>query len=801
MNKLSLRLLLAAGMAMGVLAQAQAATAPSIEERLARVQPFLAKPLRAKLGSASPVTVHWIGSTDRFWMVEQGVGTRRYAVVDAAVGKPRPAFDHAAMAIALGAAMGQALRPDNLPILDLDLSKPGRPVVTTPAGVFACPPPEQRCEAVPEGGGANLVLSPDGTRGVLRRGHDLWLRDVATGREQRLTTDGVEHFAYGDYDSYADVEKVARRREGAEDPLVGVIWSPDGRYVLGLRQDLRQTPERLLVTEYLPPEGGDPVSYRRRAPLSGDAKRPDSILTLIDTQSGEARRVAIDPQALNDWALAYYAYAGRVWWNGPQNAAFLIGANRGGTRFQLLKIDLATGAVQPVITETNRFNVRLNTYDYALPNVQVLASGREAVWYSERDGNGHLYLYDLTSGAVVRQLTKGTWNVADIVRVDEKERVVYFTGAGREPGDVAVYRRLYKVKLDGGEPVLLTPEAADHEFNGGYEFWEGRAQPGSSLSPSGRFLVDSVATAEASSGLVIRNRNGKLVRQLIQPDAGVFDRLGLRAPELVTVKAADKVTDLYGVIFKPRDFDPAKRYPVVEITYPGPQGRSAPLTVSQVFQPSDISEAIATSELGFIVVVIDGRGSAYRSRIFREAFFGTEDPFGAADHAAALANLAATRPYMDMTRVGVTGHSYGGYGSLRSMLLFPDTYKAAVAGVGPADWKEFPDPVSTERYFGDPSVSASARAYYDVTSNVRLASRLQGDLLLIYGGVDEVVPLKEAFKLSDGFISAGKPFDLLVVPNGGHGGGREPYGLNQTMRFFMQKLGGPTDANAGPSSP
>jgi len=790
MKRPILGLLIALGLTAGLGGQASASD-PSIEARLEKVQPFLAKALRAKLGAASPVTVHWIEASDRFWMIQRSTGARRYVVVDAAVGAPQPAFDHDVMAKALGAAMGAALTPDNLPILDLDLGRRDDPVVTTPAGAFACNMPARRCEAVPETGPSDLVLAPDGTRGVFKRGHDLWLRTVASGQETRLTHDGVANFAYGDYDSYGDVDKVRRRREKLPEPLAGVVWSPDGRFVLGLRQDLRGAPERLLVTEYLPPEGGDPVTYRRRAPLSGDAKRPDSALTLMDTRSGQARQVALDPQALNDWAMPYYAYAGKVWWNDRQNAAFLIGANRGGRRYQLLKIDLATGAVRPVITETNRFSVRLNTYDYALPNVQVLASGREAVWYSERDGNGHLYLYDLTTGGVRRQLSRGAWNVADLVRVDERTRTVYFTATGRDPADIPVYRRLYKVSLDGGDPVLLTPEQADHEFNGGYEFWEGATQPGSSLSPSGRYIVDSYVTARASPGLVIRDSNGRLVRELIRPDADVFKRVGVSPPEIVKVKAADGVTDLFGVLYKPSDFDPSKRYPVIEMTYPGPQGRSAPLTVSEFFGTSDIGEPFATSELGFIVVVVDGRGSAYRSKAFREAFFGTEDPFGAADHVAAIKALAAGRPYLDLGRVGVTGHSYGGYGSLRAMLLFPDAYKAGVAGVGPAEWAEFPDPVSTERYFGDPSASPEAHAYYDTVSNLRLASRLKGDLLLIYGGVDEVVPLKEAFKLSDALIAADKPFDLLVVPDSGHRAGRETYGARQTMRFFMEKLGAP----------
>ena len=767
----------------------------SAESRLAKAQPFMSAVLRAKLGETMP-QIHWLDGADRFWMVERVGEGRRYVVVDAATGETRPAFDHTALAAAQPATAAGPASETSLRVGALDLSDPRRPVVTTTGGVFQCDAAAHRCEPKAARGGAGGAASPDGSKVVFRRGFDLWLKVVATGEERRLTQDGVENFAYGDFDSYIDDEKVARRRAGEADPLFGVVWSPDGRYVLGLRQDLRRIPERLLVTEYLPPEGGPPVIYKRRAPVSGDASRPDSALTLIDTQSGTVRRIDIDPQALNDFALGYYAAGGKVWWDFKHGAAFLIGANRGGSRYQLLKADLNTGAVTPLITETAKFNVRLNTFDYALPNVQVLSSGGEAIWYSERDGYGHLYLYDLASGKVKRQLTKGAWTVADLVRVDERTRTIYFTAAGKEAGRHPDYRHLYKVGLDGGEPVLLTPEDADHQFNHGYVFWSGGPWPGSSMSPSGRYLVDSVATAGASSSLVIRTSDGRLVKELVKADPKVFDRLGVRAPELVTAKAADGTTDLYGVLFKPTDFDPNKRYPVIEMTYPGPQQRSAPVTFPKFFASSGVVEPFATAELGFIVLVIDGRGSAYRSRAFREAFFGTEDAFGAADHVAALRDLATTRPYLDLDRVGVTGHSYGGYGSVHAMLLFPDFYKVGVAGVGPADWTSMTDAVSTERYFGLPAGGGGA-SYQQTSGNVRLAARLRGRLLLIYGGIDEIVPLQEAMKLSDAFIAADRPFDLLIVPNAGHIAGALPYGVKRTQQYFMQYLGGPEARSAG----
>jgi len=752
-----------------------------------------------KVRNAS-ITVHWVGARDQFWFLHQTATGHEFLVVDAATGRLRPAFDHAAMADALHAVTNKPFDSNALAITDLDLSSQTNVAVTDSAAtMFDCAlRPAIHCKLVgPVSRARDFVLSPDGTQRVFLRDHNLWIKSEAGGAERQLTVDGVENFGYGDVDNYIDFSRVQRRRQGLPHPLQAVAWSPDGRQVIAFRQDLRAIPDRLFVTEYVAPDKDWSVEHHERITLAGDAKRPDSAGVVIDVASGKSQAIAIDPQALNDYALRYVANGDLVWWSRDDAKAFIITANRGGSHYGLEQIDTHTGAVRSLIEETAKFNVRLNPYDYARPNVYVTSDGREAIWYSERSGFGHLYLYDLERGRLKRAITGGSWVVSDLLHVDEHARQIYFTAVGREKGQNPYFRHLYRVGMDGGTPQLLTPEDADHDFSN--EFPRGIVngdkvvQPGSQVSPTGRYFIDSYSTTSKPAHVVLRRTDGKLIREIEVTDASALQSVGWSPPESVMAKAADGTTQLYGVMFKPRDFNPALRYPIVEVTYPGPQQRFAPTRYVDNFSSAGgvLSQLFADAK--FIAVVIDGRGTAYRSREFRDAFLGTEDVLGSADHVAALRDLASSRPYMDLSRVGVIGASFGGYGSLRATLLNPDFFKVCVSAVGPGEWFGIQQSVSVERFFGVPSESAAARKFYDTASNLRLIERLGDDdkVMLIYGGVDENVPLREGFVVLNAFIKANKMFDFLIVPDASHGVLGVPYALQRAVRHFQTYLGGP----------
>lgn len=686
---------------------------------------------------------NWIGTTDRFWFRYQPAADQEeFIIVDAATGK-RSSFP---TQDALYAELGPNAPSDK---------------------------------------GADLVVSPDRASAVFRRGDDLWLRTFASGAERQLTRDGVRDFGYGDLDRWEDLEKVARRRNHLPTPLRGVLWSPNGRYIVALRQDMRPFPERVLVTEYTPPDKGDAQVHMRRIATARDARRPDSHLVAIDTTTWEVRPIELDPQALNDWAFGYYL-SGVVWWNGANDKLYVISGARGGARFGLDELDLTTGRVREILNETAPIVMRLNQHDYYRPNVHVLASGKEAIWYSERDGYGHLYLYEATSGTLKRQLTRGNWVVFDLLHVDESRRLAYFAAGPRNGGN-PYYRYLYRVSLDGGEPKLLTPEVADHNFHNYFGVFRPSVIPGSRVSPSGRYFVDGYSTTDQPPRVVIRRTSGELVKELFKSDASALYASGWTPPERIVVKAADGTTDLYGVIARPKNFDPAKKYPVIDYMYPGPQLRVGPRSFADDLL-GHFEKAQVFADAGFIVVTVDGRGTANRSRAFRDAFLRTEDAFGAVDHVAAVRNLAAQRPYMDLDRVGVMGHSYGGYGSLRAMLLHPDFFKVGVSTVGPGEWFSVTHPVSIERVFGVPTESARAREYFDIASNTRLAPRLKGRVMLMYGGIDENVPLTDAFIVFDAFIKADKDIDMLVIPDSPHGVFGLPYAVRRGVQYFVDHL-------------
>ena len=488
---------------------------------------------------------------------------------------------------------------------------------------------------------------------------------------------------------------------------------------------------------------------------------------------------------------------------------FFVTADHGGQTYGLAAMDLDTGAVRTVVEESETHFYAFSARDYHRPNFHVTADGSEALWYSQRSGAGQLYLYDARTGELKNQVTEGGV-VFDIIRVDDAARQVYFTAGGREDGRNPYFAHLYRASFDraaqdraaqdraaqdrdaqaGGDAELLTPEDAAHEF---FRYALGvRVGFGSlsKFSPSGDYFVDVFSTLEQPPTMVIRDRDGNLVSEVLRADASRLRATGWQPPERFVVKAADGETDLYGALFKPLDFDPDRKYAVVDQTYPGPQIDSGPHTFLDNFAAITTRDAQATAQAGFVVVTVDGRGTTRRDRDFRYAFSGTEDLFGAADHKAAIENLARDRPYMDTSRVGITGASFGGYGSLRAALLFPGFFDVVVSHVGPHEYlHSVTSGISVERFFGVPG---SERDVHELTSNIAIIDRLEADLMLVYGEIDENVPFRAGMAIFDALMKADKDFTSYVVPDANHGGAAtHPYIVKRQRRFFEEHLGGP----------
>lgn len=676
---------------------------------------------------------HWIGTEDRFWLRKETADGATFIVVDAATGRQEPTSDQ------------------------------------TPA-----PPPS-----------ATERPSPDGARVAFARERNIWVRDLGTGRETQLTDDGQEGFAWGA--PLFDLARVERRRTAKPTPADGINWSPDGRYLAVMRADVRHVPLRSAVTEHLPPDQTFVVAHPDYVVVAGDGVTPSREVAIIDTVSGARVRADVDPSRLHDFAPIAFS-SGILWWT--ETELYLLTADNGGQTYGITAVNLATGAARTIVEETEAHYYAFAARDYHAPGFHVTRNGKEAIFYSQRSGAGQLYLYDAVTGREKNPITGTAGVVFDLIRVDETERVVYFTAGGREPGRNPYYTHLYRVSFDGGEVTLLTPEDATHEFSRPALPLFG--PPLSQFSPSGRYFVDVYSTLTEPPRMVIRTREGAKVADVVEADISALTATGWRPPERFVVKAADGVTDLYGAMFKPTDFDPARKYAVVDQTYPGPQIDSGPQSFADGLAGMIAANAQATAETGLIVVTLDGRGTTRRDRTFRYAFAGTEDVFGSADHRAAIENLARRFSHVDATRVGIVGGSFGGYGALRAALLHPDFFTVVVSHVGPHEyrysvWSGF----SVERFFGVPG---SARDILDKISNIAIIDRLEARLMLVYGEIDENVPLRAGMAIFEALMNANKDFVSYVVPNANHGlASRIPYIVERQRRFFRDHLSGPKE--------
>ncbi|MCJ8156587.1 DPP IV N-terminal domain-containing protein [Sphingomonas sp. LaA6.9] len=753
-------------------------------ERAARFYPNVVRKL---VLNAAPVP-NWIADTDRFWYRHEVDGGFRFVTVDAASGDAEPSFDHEAIARIISRELGKDVSPAQLPFVTIRYSKDLKTVAFSAGGkLFECSRDGVGCKATPDAAAdPATVVSPDGKRALFIRDSNLWLREIESGAERPLTADGTAEFPY-QYTAFRTTY-VEERRGLAKPTYPGATWSPDGRYVLVVRSDYRGVKTAPYVVEYLARDSPRPISHELAIPTPADARDNPHALLLIDLHDGGIVPVKGGTLGFNDYA-PYWAIVGEPGWDMRDGELYLVTSTRDSRALGIVAVDLDTGASRTLLEERDDQYLNLNPFDYHVPNVRLLAARNELLWWSQRSGWGHLYRYDARTGALKNAVTRGDWSVFDIVRVDETAGLVYFTAGGKEAGRNPYYRHLYRADLDGSRLQLLTPEDADHAYtnfparglNGHHD------TPVERFSPSGRYFVDTHSTVSKPPSTVIRAADGALVSRLVDADASALLATGWTPPERLVAKSADGKYDTYGVLLKPTNFDKSKRYPVIEQIYAGPQVSFAPQSFTDALGPR-AAYMQALAELGFIIVVQDGRGTPRRSRDFHTAPMNDEDSFALADHVAGIKAAAASRPYMDLDRVGITGISFGGYASARAILLFPDFYKAAVSIAGPHDYKTMISSISVERFFGVPGKVDTGDDAYARIDNLHLAGRLEGKLMLIAGEIDQNVPFNQTVALSDALIRAGKEFDFVLVPNAAHDVGYHPYAVRRLAGFFVRHL-------------
>ena len=729
-----------------------AGLAQGTREDYQRAQQFLPGNLGHRVYVAD-VIPHWIAEKNRFWYRKAGTKGTEFILVDAQQNASGPAFDHARLAASLSKAAKREYQPTELPFDTFDYAKDGRSISLQVDGMpWTCQLENYDCKREPEPvAGQYEEASPNKEWVAYVKEHDLYLRYAPTGEIVRLTHDGTESWDYAT--PIPSLRPMVAQGTQDVKQRPAVFWSPDSSKLVTYRMDTRSA-GRFTNLQFVPTGQLRPKAFTVVYPLPGEVL-PKADPIIFDVQKGKA--IDVKTASLE---IQFQGGPGFEWF--PDSKAIYYQADdRGEKAIELRTVDSETGEQKVVVREKSDRYV-----DPGQTFFRFLRDSAEVLWSSERDGWNHLYLYDQKTGSLKNQVTHGPWVVRQIVDVDEKSRRVYFLANGREKGEDPYQTHLYSVGLDGNNLMMLTPANANHTV---------------SISPDHFCFVDNSSRPDLPGEAVLRNtKDGSPIRVLEQTDSSELLKTNWKFPEAFHGKAKDGTTDLYGLIWRPSNFDAAKKYPIIEMVYTGPQAFFVPKTFGAAMRGLQ-----SVAELGFIVVMVDGRGTTGRSRAFHE--FSYRNLGGAfEDHLVMIQQMIAQYPYMDATRVGIFGTSAGAYGAAHAMLVFPDFYKVGVAISGDHDarldkawWNEL--------YQGFP-----VGPDYAEQSNVTMADRLQGRLLIEHGDIDDNVHVVETMRFADALIKANKDFDMLIVPNMYHGEGGNLYLVRRRWDYFVRNLLGVT---------
>lgn len=733
----------------------------------ARAERFMSAQV-ASLVLRSGVRPGWLPD-ERFWYRNSlANGTSEFILVDPRRGTRAPAFDHAALAAALSKALGKPVDGARLPFTAIRFPADGTSISFDAEGkAWSFDPRTKVCQStgsaapaartmVPAGFGASPEsLSPDGKLAVFIRNDNLWLREVATKAERQLTADGIKDFGYA-------TDNAGWTR--SERPVLA--WSPDSKKIATFQQDQRGVGEMYLVETKV----GHPTLQAWKYPLPGDEVVTTIQRVVIHLDGPRVVRLKMPPDQHRSTYTDDIKSRGGLWddveWSADSARLVFVSTSRDHRHEIVREANPETGEVRDVFEE------KTATFFESGPgrsNWKYLDASGEIIWFSERDNWGRLYLYDLKTGALKNPITSGEGNASQIARIDEKARMIWFVGVGKENGRDPYFRHLYRVGFDGRNQALLTPEDADHEI---------------ALSPSGRFFVDTYSKPDVPPVTALRDAaSGKLLASLEKADIAPLLAAGWTPPIPFTVKARDGATDLYGLMFRPTDFDPNKKYPIVNSIYPGPQSGSVG---SRSFSPAR-GDTQALAELGFIVIQLDGMGTPNRSKKFHEAYYGDMGDNTLPDQVAGMKQLAARFPWIDIDRAGIYGHSGGGYATCDAMFRYPDFFKVGVSQAGNHDNRGYEDDWG-EKWQGLLVRNPDGTSNYDGQANQNFAKNLKGKLLLAHGTMDGNVPPYLTLLVVNELIRANKDFDLILFPNRSHGFGGEPYMVRRRWDYFVRHL-------------
>lgn len=692
------------------------------------------------------VVPHWVDQTSAFWYVRQTEKGKEYVKVDAASKKRTALFDQQKMAAALTEKAGREINAYNLPLQNCRLNisldtlrfqldgkfwaysiKNNR---LLDEGAIPLRGKERHWMEVDDEKEGRPVTSPDGKWTAFIKNDNVYVREVATGKEKQLSQDGTLSNYYSSY----------------------IQWSPDSKSVVSCR--IRPVEKRYVYyVESSPADQAQPKLHKQEYAKPGDELR-FKVPCIFEVESG--RRLIPSTELFSH----QYELSGPMW-NADSKAITFEYNERGHKVYRVLEMSAVDGSVRTLIEEKEEKYV-----NYPRIYRNYLSDGKRIIWSSERDNYNHLYLYDRATGKPLNQITKGEWYVRGVQHVDETNEVIYFSANGMKKGEDPYLIHYYKINFDGSNLVELTPEEGMHQC------W---------YSSDYKYLVDVYSKVDQAPIAVLRDeKNGKIRMQLDKADISALLANGWKAPEVFSAKGRDGKTDMWGVIYRPSNFDPSKKYPVIEYIYSGPGDQYVPKTFS-----SYNWWMTSLAELGFIVVQVDGMTTSFRSKEFEEVCYKNLKDAGLPDHIAWIKAAAQKYPYMDIDRVGIFGCSAGGQESTGAVLFHPEFYKAAYSACGCHDnrmdkiwWNEL--------WMGYP-VDES----YSACSNVDNAHLLSRPLMLVVGELDDNVDPASTMQVANALIKANKDFELVVIPGAHHTMG-EDFGEHKRYDFFVRHLMGIT---------
>jgi dipeptidyl aminopeptidase/acylaminoacyl peptidase len=681
-------------------------------------------------------TGFWYSNTLKDSVVE-------YIYVDAVTGTRQPAFDHQQLAAALSSASGKNADASRLRLKSLVFATKEKLVSFKYNDEwFQCDMKKYTC--------TKLSAPPDTAVAIQDpRSKPRWARDF---KRDSVSADKQWIATLKDYNvvirSADGREVIQYTTDGTkEKPYGQLLWSPDSKYVVGYKIDPRVEKEVYYILTAAPNTTRGQLKSQQYAQPGDEFTSYEMFIFPVGVQK---------PLKVNTEKYDFLGIPNPHWREDNKRYFTYEKADRGHQRFRIIEVDAETGNTRDIIDE------KVNTFIYEQRIfTQYVAATNEIVWSSEKDGWRHLYLVDAVNGGIKNQITSGEWVVREIDSVDEKKREIWFRASGMNPGEDPYNVHYYRISFDGKKLVKLTSANGNHIL---------------SFSPDRKYYLDTYSRPDVPAVTELhRMADNKLVLELEKADISAYLATGIRLPEVFVAKARDGKTDIWGVVCRPRNFDPAKKYPVIENIYAGPQSSFVPKNFMLY------GEMQSMAELGFIVVQCDGMGTANRSKAFHDVCWKNLGDAGLPDRILWIKALAEKYPYVDAERVGLYGTSAGGQNSAGALLFHPEFYKVAVSAAGCHD-NRIDKQWWNEQWMGYPVAK-----HYDEQSNITNAAKLQGRLFLIVGEADTNVPPESTLRFCDALIKAGKTFDFLMVPGMGHSDGG-PYGRMKKRDFFVKHL-------------